>query len=215
MGTTWHEEVRNKNREEIISAAQELFLQHDFLNVGIKDICALAGVSRVTFYKYFHSIDELAFEVQINVMSEMLDYINRNFEDAGTGLQKLENMLHVWSGFVRGHPNHMKYIGFFDHYYRNRHLKPELTERYQYYVQRERSGMKLTELIRQGMKDGTIRDDLDANQISAAIFETMIGYFQRLSSIGEMIKQEHGVEPMDITKTMLDMILSYVHNRKG
>lgn len=213
MGTSWHEEMRAKNREEIISAARALFLQHDFLNVGIKDICSKAGVSRVTFYKYFDSINDLALEVQIHVMTEMMNFINEHFDGRGTGIQKLENMLHAWLEFVRRYPNHMKYIGFFDHYYRDRYPSRELTERYRQYVQQERNGLKLAELIREGIADGTIRDDLDDKQLSAAIFETMISLFQRMSSIGEMIKQEHGVELEDIARTMFDMIINYAKSR--
>jgi AcrR family transcriptional regulator len=71
MSETWHEKVKNINREEIIAAGKELFLKHNFLNVNIKEVCALAGTSRVTFYKYFNTIDELIFEVQIDILNNM------------------------------------------------------------------------------------------------------------------------------------------------
>ncbi|WP_256758087.1 TetR/AcrR family transcriptional regulator [Cohnella sp. WQ 127256] len=213
MGTTWHMEVRNKSREEIIQAAQHLFLLLDFSDVGIKDICTRAGVSRVTFYKCFNSIVELAFEVQINVMSEMIQFIDKHFDAVGTGIQKLEKILNAWLEFVKMYPNHMKYIGFFDHYYRDRNPNPELTERYKVFVHEDRNGMRLSELIRQGMEDGTIRDDLDVKQTAAVIFESTISILQRMTSIGETIKQEHGVQLEDIAKTMFDMVIQYVKKK--
>jgi|HigsolmetaGSP11D_1036233.scaffolds.fasta_scaffold01157_6 Transcriptional regulator len=210
VNVTWHEEVRSKNREEIILAAQQLFLEHDFHNVGIKDVCLKAGVSRVTFYKCFNSIHDLAFEVQIKVMSEMMTYIEEHYDDAGTGIQKLEKMLYVWLDFVKQYPNHMKYVGFFDHYYRDRYPNPELTEHYRTFVQQERSGMRLHDLLEQGIADGTIREDLDIRRISAVIFESMISFFQRMASIGSMVEQEHGVEQEEVARAMIDMIIRYV-----
>jgi len=210
VSTTWHMEVRNKNREEIIQAAQHLFLQLDFSDVGIKDICTRAGVSRVTFYKCFNSIDELAFEVQINVMAEMIHYIESHFDDHGTGIEKLEKILLTWLEFVTQNPSHMKYIGFFDHYYRDRNPNPELAERYREFVHNDLNRMKLADILRQGIEDGTISSELDVKQTSAMIFELTISILQRMTSIGETIKQEHGVELKDIAKTMFGMILQYV-----
>jgi AcrR family transcriptional regulator len=173
-------------------------------------VCLKAGVSRVTFYKCFNSIHDLAFEVQIKVMSEMMTYIEEHYDDAGTGIQKLEKMLYVWLDFVKQYPNHMKYVGFFDHYYRDRYPNPELTEHYRTFVQQERSGMRLHGLLEQGVADGTIREDLDIRRISAVIFESMISFFQRMASIGSMVEQEHGVEQEEVARAMIDMIIRYV-----
>ncbi|MBB3114160.1 AcrR family transcriptional regulator [Paenibacillus phyllosphaerae] len=210
MTTQWHLEMRNKNRDEIIHSAQELFLELDVSGVGIKDICAKAGVSRVTFYKYFNSIDELAFEVQIKVMDEMNSYMNEHVTLNGSGREKLEALLSAWAEFAKQHPNHFKYIGYFDHHYRDRYPNEELAERYRQSIDKSRGEFPLSVLLREGISDGSIRRDLNVNEVGATIYETMLSLLQRMTSRGEIIKKEHQIETSAIVKTALSMVLRYV-----
>ena len=61
MEENWHSNISNKNREEIILAGKKVFVGSNFLNVKITDICTLAGVSRVTFYKNFNTINFISY----------------------------------------------------------------------------------------------------------------------------------------------------------
>ncbi len=56
MSTT----VKSKKYGEILTAARELFWKHGFRRVTIQEICGKAGVSKMTFYKYFPNKIELA-----------------------------------------------------------------------------------------------------------------------------------------------------------
>ena len=56
MSTT----VKSKKYGEILTAARELFWKHGFRRVTIQEICGKAGVSKMTFYKYFPNKIDLA-----------------------------------------------------------------------------------------------------------------------------------------------------------
>ncbi len=216
MSTTWHTEMRNKNREEIIKAAQELLLEKDFAEVKMKDICALAGVSRVTFYKYFSTLDDIAFEVQMKVLDEMGDFISKQTVASGSGLEKLESLLQIWLKFAFEYPNHIKYIGFFDHYYNDHYPNEELAERYREYVAERRTGQNVAMevYLKEGIKDGSIRPDLDLDTIGFSIFESTISLLQRLVTRGEVLKKEHDIDYKEIMETVFKMILCYVRKEK-
>jgi AcrR family transcriptional regulator len=51
-------DIRSKQRELIETAAQ-LFFKHGFKRVTVEEICRTAKVSKVTFYRYFSSKDEM------------------------------------------------------------------------------------------------------------------------------------------------------------
>jgi len=53
-------EIVNKKQEDILNTARELFWKHGFRRVSIEEICKKAGVSKMTFYKYFPNKIELA-----------------------------------------------------------------------------------------------------------------------------------------------------------
>ncbi|MBO4998482.1 MAG: TetR/AcrR family transcriptional regulator [Lachnospira sp.] len=47
------------SQESIMDATIQLFCSSHYQDITVTDICKRAGVARVTFYKYFHSIDDL------------------------------------------------------------------------------------------------------------------------------------------------------------
>lgn len=52
MATTSAQEIPKKQRQ-ILETAEALFLRHGIKRVTVEEICQKAGVSKMTFYKYF------------------------------------------------------------------------------------------------------------------------------------------------------------------
>jgi AcrR family transcriptional regulator len=72
--------VKSKKYGNIITTARELFWKHGFRRVTIREICEKAGVSKMTFYKFFPNKIELAktvFEHEVekgmNRFSQLMD----------------------------------------------------------------------------------------------------------------------------------------------
>jgi len=49
----------SKKQQQIVETAEELFLRHGVKRITIEEICQKAGVSKMTFYKYFADKIEL------------------------------------------------------------------------------------------------------------------------------------------------------------
>jgi AcrR family transcriptional regulator len=47
--------VKSKKHQQIIDTARDLFWHHGVRRVSIEEICQTAGVSKMTFYKYFRN----------------------------------------------------------------------------------------------------------------------------------------------------------------
>ena len=67
----------NPKRTQILTTGKELFWKYGFKRVTIEEICRDAGVSKMTFYKYFHNKQELAVSVMDNVFEENLMKIRK------------------------------------------------------------------------------------------------------------------------------------------
>ncbi|WP_160680651.1 TetR/AcrR family transcriptional regulator [Clostridium sp. C8-1-8] len=211
MSDTWHQNVKNKNREEIITAGRELFLRHNFINVSIKDVCELAKVSRVTFYKHFKSIEQLIFEVQIDILKNMTEFIKENSKDGISGKDKLEKMLYSWVNFAKENKDQMKFITLFDLYYEAYDSNEELKISYEQFVKTDNKYF-LNAPILQGMKEGTFREDLNAVKTGYYIFQTIMGVLQRMSYT--KIPEDYEMVTFDdIAKSVIDMIISSISNR--
>lgn len=99
-----HSEVQNPTDprvESILKAGVKNFARYGYRKSSIDDICAHAGISKPTFYKYFNSKEELFFGVRVYLGGDL----RRNFEDAcrncGTATEKLHTYFRMLDEFSR------------------------------------------------------------------------------------------------------------------
>lgn len=206
MSDTWHQNVKSKNREEIITSGRELFLKNNFLNVNIKDVCTLAGVSRVTFYKHFKSMDELIFEVQIDILNHMTDFIISRDNVHASGIERLKTVLCAWIEFAKEFKDQMKYIVLFDLYY---DTNEEVNTMYDSFIAQESDRDFLHSIINKGIEDKSFRADLDSIKTEYYIYQTITGVLQRMSYT--KLPNKYGVVSFDdIASSVVEMILNYI-----
>ena len=94
--------------------ATELFYQQGWKLTSIAEICRVAGVSRVTFYKYFPTKQDLVksiFEEQKNNMRQEFDRLLATKADLATVIQQIltmqqESMATLYSAAVLHDLNH-------------------------------------------------------------------------------------------------------------
>ncbi|GAA4667050.1 MULTISPECIES: SACE_7040 family transcriptional regulator [Amycolatopsis] len=83
-------------REQILTAAAELFARHGFHGVGIDDIGAAVGISGPALYRHFRSKDAM--------LGEMLSSISHYLLDGGTArAERAEDPEHVLAELVDFH----------------------------------------------------------------------------------------------------------------
>lgn len=63
----------SKKVQDIMATARTLFWKHGLRRVSVEEICQEAGVSKMTFYKYFPNKTELAKEIMDHMFRESMD----------------------------------------------------------------------------------------------------------------------------------------------
>lgn len=70
----------SNKQEQLLEAARNLFMQHGFKRITVEEICRVASVSKMTYYKYFSDKAAIADVVVAELMEEgfaAYDEINR------------------------------------------------------------------------------------------------------------------------------------------
>lgn len=215
MRDRWQRELeqhRQARREEIIAAARELFLERDLPGVTMTDLEERTGISRVTLYKYFKSIHEIAFEVQMRVMKELCEPAPGEVIEGRTGLERLRNWLLRRVRASLANPNLVRFTALFDHYYRSAYPDPKLQEEYRRFLQ---SMVTLRRLVEEGVRDGSIRSDLDTETLTHLLGHAQMGMLQRLIVRGHIIRDESGVDPEVLLTWHVDMLVQYAAQPAG
>ncbi|MEU5260218.1 TetR/AcrR family transcriptional regulator [Amycolatopsis sp. NPDC021455] len=91
-------------REQILSAAAELFAHHGFHGVGIDDIGAAVGISGPALYRHFRSKDAILGEMLNSISRYLLDGGTRWAARPGDADNRLAGLVAFHVGFALSHP---------------------------------------------------------------------------------------------------------------
>ncbi|MBN1498171.1 MAG: TetR/AcrR family transcriptional regulator [Spirochaetes bacterium] len=72
----------NKKYQDLLATGKELFFKHGIKRITIEEICEKAGVSKMTFYKFFRNKEDLGIRIlsQINdrILAEQDEIMTQN-----------------------------------------------------------------------------------------------------------------------------------------
>ncbi|MCP4138262.1 MAG: TetR/AcrR family transcriptional regulator [bacterium] len=68
--------VNNPKYEQVMKTALKLFMRHGIRRITIEEICKEAGVSKMTFYKFFKNKNKLAIQVLESLFEENIGIYN-------------------------------------------------------------------------------------------------------------------------------------------
>jgi len=95
-------------REQIRSAARELFAREGFERVSMRRIGAVVGCSPMAMYRHYANKEELLVSICEETFGEMVKRIDAGREKPGTPIQKLRRCMRTIIDFHLSHPNHFK-----------------------------------------------------------------------------------------------------------
>jgi len=95
------ETTSNPKRSQIIATGKELFWKFGFKRVTIEEIAREAGVSKMTFYKYFPNKMELAIVVLDEVFETSMENVRKLHDEHISPAETLKKILHLKSEGTR------------------------------------------------------------------------------------------------------------------
>ena len=192
-------------RDKILKEAEQRFIAIGISNTQMKDIAEALKINRRTLYRYFPTKDELAFEIELIVMSKIQEYMNIFIDgaEAGTGFQKVKVYFDMVD--MDSIKELMKFTAEFDSYFRNDYPNKETEKSFLEILNPENDA--LYRYISEGIADGSIRDDLSASELFSFISHSFFALFQRLIMRENHLSREY-CEDIDFKQVFRKVILS-------
>lgn len=195
--------IQTKNK--IIEEAEKQFIENGIANTHMKDIAESIGINRRTLYRYYTTKEELAFEIEMIVMEKIQNYLNEKIKDENdkNGFEKLCSYFENVNVFdIR---DQLKFTAEFDRYFSDEYPNKELEKKFLESI--EPTKEKLYQYIDEGIKDGSLRNDLDTEDIYHFISQNFISMFQRLILREKHLKREY-CDNVDFQHLFKEIILS-------
>lgn len=187
---------RERQRRRILAAAEELFDIRGIDRVPIADIVAAAGIRASTLYEYFSNKDEIVWTLVEELMRQSSTRILEAAEEAtGPALAKITALLEAFGNELVNHPQRVRFMAQFDAMY----ARDWSAERLLALEDRLFPGRfePLSNLIRDGIADGSLRPDLNPDLSMHSVLNAVVGAQRRLASLGNRVEQEYG-QPIEV-----------------
>lgn len=187
---------RERQRRRILAAAQDLFDMRGIDRVTMADIVSAAGIRASTLYEYFSNKDEIVWALVEEYMVQSSESVRKVVDRvAGPALAKITALLQAFGNELVDHPARVRFMAQFDAMYARDWSVDRLLALEDQIIP-GRFAM-LSELVREGIADGSLRSDLDPDLTLHSVLNAVVGAQRRLASLGNRVEKEYG-QPIEL-----------------
>ncbi|MFX1570689.1 MAG: TetR/AcrR family transcriptional regulator [Promethearchaeota archaeon] len=221
------ERVRNL----MIRTAKELFTKKSYEEVTMEEIAEEALLSKATLYNYFQNKEALLFSIGIDDIIKVV-MILKNLDFTGkSGLERLIILLRETISFFLNNPLALDIISRFQSYqYQSEEKTQEISKKFEDLVNEKINILEINSMeiilpfllktylefadlyrltVQEGMKDGSIKSDLDLNQTLVFLNLFFFGIVNQIQKNQNQIKNA-GLKIDKIVNIFLSLIETYL-----
>lgn len=211
MGVTERKErEKQERRKAIIDAAEKVFFSRGVENATMDEVAEIAELSKGTLYLYFKNKSDLLHAI----MARALELLYTMFEKAARkqklGMDKIRVIGEAYYEFFKTKPD---YYTILLHEEKNP-LSPQELEKNLAMSQCHDTGTKILELMEKaaqtGMKDGSIRKDLDVKLLPIILWGHSAGILHLMKIKGGLLVQQYNRGLEEIVAFSFSLMRDYL-----
>lgn len=173
-----------------MSVAEQLFLRDGIESITIADIAYLASVTRATIYRYFANRLEIAWAIQKRYRELFQATLPAEvYDESLPVVQRLQITLTTYRDYLFLFPTHAQYFVQFDTVYASSQDIQQIQE-----LNRnvDVDDEILMSLIRLGIRNGSLRADLDPITIAVMMYTMLRGVERKFVTSKDSFELEFG-----------------------
>nr|WP_319374636.1 TetR/AcrR family transcriptional regulator [uncultured Methanobacterium sp.] len=201
------EREKEMRRKDIIDTAEKLFFEKGYENISMADIAKGTELGRSTLYLYFKNKKEIYLAISIRGTQILNKMFQENYNKGETGIEKVEMLLDAFYRFYKEYPayydvNWTSYKVLIDH------DQPPMEE-----IKRSRIECfsLFGKALQEGMKDETIRSDIDPVKTNLVLALSMQNVFNLPPTI-KMHMKNNDLTQEELIEYTMDMMIQSLEN---
>lgn len=181
---------RERQRDRILMTAEQLFIRDGINNVSIADIADAVGMTRATIYRYFANRIEIAWALQRRYAESLIDSMPSEANNERLpGVTRLRAMLRGFCDYYFQYPERALYFTQFDRMHTTQEDNLQIQE-----LKRNDTQIindPISQVITIGVRDGSLRANLDPHKTSTTIHTIIWGLERRLAASSATFEREY------------------------
>jgi TetR/AcrR family transcriptional regulator len=200
--TTTDRKVRKRAEREdrILKAAERLILAKGFASTTIDEIADQADVSKGAVYLHYRTKDDIYFSIVAKALETMRDMFMKAAEGKESGLEKFRAIGYSFYEYTTKFPGYSNIL-----YDANSpKLCDSLASEKDCQSFNDQIGNLMIDSIRIGLKDGSIRSDVDPTTAAMIISSSLQGLLKTLITKNETVRSM-GLDEGQVVDTAIDL----------
>lgn len=211
------EKEKEIRRNDIIDAAERVFFSKGYDNATMDDVAKEAEFSKRTVYVYFNSKEQIYFEIMIRGYRLLIGMLKDDLqkEKSCNAIEEIRQIALTLYRFSKDYSEYFKAIME----YENGELDfqkgiPDQSRDECYALGEEILG-HLIGALEKGIKEDSIRSDLDVVKTALVLWACIIGVFSIAKRKANYIKNYHMTTPEELVSAAFQLIIRTMQTENG
>lgn len=225
------EREKEQRRNDILHAAEKLFLSRGYDDVSMNDIAQEVELSKATLYLYFDNKEELFFAIVLRGNLILNSMIQAEVERAESGIDKVSAFRKAYHEFNRDYSDYIRIYKYFQSgrfdlecimdsnetsklSKKDKEFKSSNVSKYLYKINKMRGERFsiMSDSVQIGIDDGTIRSDVNPSE-AAVLLSSISKNMSDIPHDHEKLLERRGIDRekfvMDVEDLIRHMIMNY------
>ena len=191
------EREKERRREEILDAAQRVFVEKGLTTATVDDIAIAAELSKGTLYLYFESKEDIYIALMMRGLRLLYSMFNNTISVETSVVKILHRMEEAYTEFFNTQRNYFRML---DSAFRpNVHKEVSEEMRRTYTTESQKNWEQIIDLFNRGVREKKIRNDINPVDMAIIIWSNATTLMTRIDREGEIWQKERNI---DLTKTL-------------
>ena len=199
---------KTQRRSAILKSAKRLISKHGVEGMSMNQLADSTELNKATLYLYFSDKDDLIDAI----VYEGLVLLESQYEEMGrgslSGLERVLDLARITFAFYKEHPVYFYTLNHQERRKARERLGTSIAEKGNEVA--SRVFKRITEKLRQGIEDGSIRKEIDNNVFLVLFYAQIYGVMHFMYSKEDVYKDVLGLDSSIIEKSALETIEYYL-----
>jgi TetR/AcrR family transcriptional regulator len=207
------EREKEARREEIISAAEKVFLTKGLAETTMDEIAEMAELSKGTLYLYYKSKEDLYLAVTLRGMEVMSTYFEKVATASDDPVSKIANLAEAYFEFFQNHRDYFRMFYFFETPQFHSQVSEEML------AQCDEHDGKVWDLVfgilQSAQEGGFLRADLNPKEVGLMLWSNSNGIMRLIDRHPDYAKHTFGVDLAQMMRKSNSFMLRSMLTEKG
>jgi len=199
---------KTQRRSAILKSAKRLISKHGVEGMSMNQLADSTELNKATLYLYFSDkddlIDAIVYEGLVLLESQYEEMVRGSL----SGLERVLNLARITFAFYKQHPVYFYTLNHQERRKARARLGTSIAEKGNEVA--SRVFKRITEKLRQGIEDGSIRKEIDINVFLVLFYAQIYGVMHFMYSKEDVYKDVLGLDSSIIEKSALETIEYYL-----